>query len=87
MKCLIDGKVCPNNNLKCKVCKLDDCRNTIEAIEVEEMIWYKTKEDIFYEKLEKEYPKCVNCTQLEILNLEKGKVRCPYMIRNGCALK
>lgn len=87
MKCLIDGKVCPNNNLKCKVCKLDDCRNTIEAIEVEEMIWYKTKEDIFYEKLEKEYPKCANCTHLEILNLEKGKVRCPYMINKRCILK
>ena len=87
MKCLIDGEVCPNNNLKCKECKLDDCRNTIEAIEVEEMIWYKTKEDIFYEKLEKEYPKCANCTHLEILNLEKGKVRCPYMINKRCILK
>ena len=87
MKCLIDGKVCPNNNLKCKECKLDDCRNTIEAIEVEEMIWYKTKEDIFYEKLEKEYPKCANCTHLEILNLEKGRVRCPYMINKRCILK
>lgn len=44
MKCLETGKVCPNNSFKCKVCKLNDCRNTIEAIEEEQKMFWKSKE-------------------------------------------
>lgn len=87
MKCLMDGKVCPNNNLKCKECKLTDCKYTLKMIEEDEKMYFKTREQKFKEELVKKYPLCANCTQLEILNLEQGKVRCPYMIRNGCVLK
>lgn len=36
IQCLIDNKICPNGNKKCKVCKLDDCRRTVEMIETQE---------------------------------------------------
>ena len=35
-KCLIDNKVCAVQGQKCKECKLDDCRRTIEMIETQE---------------------------------------------------
>lgn len=91
MECLETGKVCPNNNLKCKNCKLDDCRNVIEVIEEEQKMWFITREQKFIKQMKKECPSCVIneklCTQLEILDLEKGKVRCPYMINKRCVLK
>ena len=36
IQCLIDNKICPNGNKKCKECKLDDCRRTVEMIETQE---------------------------------------------------
>lgn len=87
MKCLETGKICPSNNLKCKECKLMDCKKALELIEEEQKMYFKTKEQKFAEELKKEYPLCVNCSQLEILDLEKGKVRCPYMIRKKCVIK
>lgn len=35
-QCLIDNKVCPIQGKKCKECKLDDCKRTIEMIETQE---------------------------------------------------
>lgn len=35
-QCLIDNKVCPIQEKKCKECKLDDCKRTIEMIETQE---------------------------------------------------
>ncbi len=35
-QCLIDNKVCAEGNKKCKNCKLDDCRRTIQMIEDEQ---------------------------------------------------
>lgn len=91
MRCLETGKICPNSNLKCKECKLSDCKNTIQAIEEEQKVLWKTKEQHFKEEFIKKYPHCeVNgnlCSYLEILNIDKGKVRCPYMINKRCALK
>lgn len=91
MECLETGKVCSNNNLKCKNCKLDDCRKVIEAIEEEQKMWFLTQEQKLIKQMQKEYPYCVKnenlCTQLEVLDLEKGKVRCPYMINKRCVLK
>lgn len=90
MKCLETGKVCPNNNFKCKVCKLEDCKNTIEAIEEEQRMLWKSKEQHFEEEFIKKYPQCaVNgkiCSHLEVLNMNTGKVRCPYMINKKCVI-
>ncbi len=35
-QCLIDNKICSEQNKKCKVCKLDDCRKAIQMIEEEQ---------------------------------------------------
>lgn len=35
-QCLIDNKVCSEQNKKCKECKLDDCRKAIQMIEEEQ---------------------------------------------------
>ena len=35
-QCLIDNKVCSVQGQKCKECKLDDCRRTVEMIETQE---------------------------------------------------
>lgn len=86
MECIERGEICVYN-FKCKECKLIDCRNTLRMIEEEQKMWFKTKEYHFKEVLEKEYPHCVNCSHLEILNMNKFKVRCPYMINKRCAIE
>lgn len=48
---------------------------------------YKFKEKIFRKVLEKEHPSCVNCSHLEIIDIDKYKVRCPYMINKRCAIE
>lgn len=35
-QCLIDNKVCPNGNKKCKVCKFDSCEEVLDMIEEEQ---------------------------------------------------
>lgn len=85
MKCLEKGEVC-KYNFKCKVCKLTDCKNTMQMIEEDEKMYYQTKEQKFIEEMQQRYPSCVNCSHLEILNMEQGKVRCSYMINKRCAL-
>lgn len=35
-QCLIDNKICSEQNRKCKECKLDDCRKAIQMIEEEQ---------------------------------------------------
>lgn len=35
-QCLIDNKVCPATNKRCKNCSLEDCKRTIEMIETQE---------------------------------------------------
>lgn len=35
-QCLIDNKVCPNGNKKCKVCKFDSCEEVLNMIEEEQ---------------------------------------------------
>lgn len=40
-QCLIDNKVCPNGNKKCKVCKFDSCEEVLDMIEEEQK--YKVK--------------------------------------------
>lgn len=35
-QCLIDNKICPNGNKKCKVCKFDSCEEVLDMIEEEQ---------------------------------------------------
>lgn len=35
-QCLIDNKVCPATNKRCKNCSLEDCKRIIEMIEIQE---------------------------------------------------
>ena len=91
MECIESNKICPMNNLKCKECKLSDCKNTLKMIEEEEAMYYQTREQKFIKEMKQRYPSCVIkgklCTHLEVLDLEKGKVRCSYMINKRCTLK
>lgn len=90
MECIESNKICPMTNLKCKVCKLNDCKNTLKMIEEEEEMYYDRQEQEFIKQMQKQYPRCVIsgklCTHLEVLDLEKDKVRCSYMINKRCSL-
>ena len=89
MECIKRGEVC-KYNFKCKVCKLEDCKNTLKMIEEDEKMYFQTREQKFIKEMKQLYPSCVIkdklCSQLEVLDLEKGKVRCPYMINKKCVL-
>lgn len=82
--CLKDNKVCSNTNKRCKECVFDECK---EVIKMEEEI--QKYEDLDkLEKLNKELPEqCKNCSFLEVINLNKKIVYCPYMIKDRCLLK
>ena len=90
MKCIESNKICPMNNLKCKECALLDCKNTLKMIEEEEEMYYNRQEHELIKQMQRQYPSCVVsgklCTHLEVLDLEKGKVRCSYMINRKCSL-
>lgn len=89
MECIERGEIC-KHNFKCKVCKLEDCKNILKMIEEEEEMYYNKQEQKFVKQMQKQYPSCVIngklCTMLEVLDLEKGKVRCSYMINKRCTL-
>ena len=36
IQCLIDNKICPNGNKKCKVCKFDSCEEVLDMIDEEQ---------------------------------------------------
>ena len=36
-QCLIDNKVCPATNKRCKNCSLEDCKRIIEMIEIQDV--------------------------------------------------
>lgn len=83
-QCLIDNKVCAEGNKKCKICKLDDSRRTVQMIEDEQKYI-----DIGYmNKLKKSLPdECKQCTIYKVTNLRKMKVYCPYRLKDRCILK
>ena len=84
MKCLETGKICPANNLKCKYCKLDECRSVLEMIEYDEKRLYKKKLKLIREQLP------INCRDssfLEVINLDKPVVRCAYLVKDKCLIK
>lgn len=82
-QCLIDNKICSEQNRKCKVCKLDDCRRTVQMIE-DEQKWID-KDNL--KKLKQKLPnECQECSFLEIVNLTKQKVHCAYRINSKCLI-
>ena len=84
MICLETNKVCSEQNRKCKECKLNDCREVINMIETQE-----DREDRFKLKcIKAQLPEqCKNCSFLEVIDLRKQKVYCPYMIKDKCLIK
>lgn len=81
--CLKDNKVCSNTNRRCKECVLDECKEVIKMIEEEQKYEYLDK----LAKLNKELPEqCRNCSFLEVINLDKKIVYCPYMIKDRCLI-
>ena len=83
-QCLIDNKVCPIQEKKCKECKLDDCKRTIEMIETQEEREEKWKRKLINVQLSEQ---CQECSFLEVINLDKQIVRCPYRIKERCLIK
>lgn len=82
MKCLETGKVCRNVK-KCKVCAFDDYRKTLEVLEDME----KKKEDKSLNSIKRQLAEsCKNCRMLQILNVEKQKLYCPYLVRRECLI-
>lgn len=83
-QCLIDNKVCPATNKRCKNCSLDDCKRTIEMIETQEEREEKWKRKLINVQLSEQ---CKNCSFLEVINLDEQIVRCPYRIKERCLIK
>ena len=83
-QCLLNNKVCPNLDKKCKVCKLDTCEEVLHMIETEEQANDRWKIKCIKEELEEQ---CKNCSFLQILDLNKQEVYCPYRIKERCMLK
>lgn len=83
-QCLIDNKVCSVQGQKCKYCKLDDCRRTVEMIKTQE-----EREDKWKRKLiETQLPEqCKDCSFLQVIDLSKQIVYCPYRVKNKCLIK
>ena len=82
MKCLESGKVCGKTK-KCKACVFDDCRKTLEVLEDME----KKKEDVKLKSIKKQLAEsCRNCSMLQILNAEKQKLYCPYLVKRECLI-
>lgn len=82
--CLIDNKVCPATNKRCKNCSLEDCKRTIEMIETQEEREDKWKRKLINVQLPEQ---CKNCSFLEVINLDKQIVRCPYRVKERCLIK
>lgn len=84
MECLETGKICPTNNLKCKQCKLEDCRRVIEMIDYDEKRLKEKKLKQIREQLPRE---CVKCSFLEAISIDNEKVRCAYLVKDKCLIK
>lgn len=83
VQCLIDNKICSNENKKCKVCKFDSCEEALNMIEEEQ----KYKDNDKLKQIKNELPEqCQECSFLKVINLREGKVFCPYMIKDICLI-
>ena len=82
MKCLEDGKICSKNK-KCKDCVFDDCRKTLEVLEKMK----KKKEDLRLKIIKRQLAdSCKNCSMLQILDIDKQKLYCPYNVTGECLI-
>lgn len=82
MKCLKDGKVCGNTK-KCKDCKLDDCRKALKVLEDMK----KKKEDVRLMDIKRQLvDSCKNCSMLQILDIDRQKLYCPYLVKKECLI-
>lgn len=87
MECLIDGRICSDQNKKCKVCKLDDCKSVLDILGEHEKMRIKNEKDKLNKMLKLKYPMCVNCPFLEVRDLDDKKVYCFYRNKEKCLLK
>ena len=77
-ECLVEDRICSEQNRRCKECHLRNCKEKIKVLEEEQ----KNEELYQLVKLKKQLPKqCRNCSFLTIVNLKRGIVYCPYMIK------
>lgn len=84
LPCIKSKEVCSNTNKRCKECVFDECKEVINMNEEEQK--YEDLENM--RKLKKDLPEqCKNCSFLEVINLRKGKVFCPYMIKDKCMIE
>ena len=82
-KCLIDNKICSIQFRRCKTCKLDNCRESIKILDKQQ----KKESDRKLKRIIEQLPEqCKNCAFLEIIDITKQTVHCPYMLKN-CILK
>ena len=71
-------------NQKCKQCHLDNCKEVLNMIETQE----QREERIKLKKLKEQLPEeCKECTIYQIIDVNKGKIYCPYRIMERCILK
>lgn len=83
-KCLIDNIICPEQNRRCDVCKLNSCAEVMKMLDDE--LKYIDKSNLA--KLKKNLPKeCRECRFLEIINLTQHRVYCPYRVNNRCLIE
>lgn len=84
IQCLIDNKICPNGNKKCKVCKFDSCEEVLDMIDEEQ----KYADNYKLKQIKNELPEQrQSCSFLVVTNLREGKVFCPYRIKERCLIK
>jgi hypothetical protein len=84
-QCIIDNKICPASNLRCKVCKLAECENVQEMLDKMK----KQEQDKRINLLRLQLPeKCSNCSFINItkVNADDYVAYCPYMAKN-CEIK
>lgn len=83
-ECLITNKICPFNNRKCKVCYLDECKEVMRMLDIQERNIRKEQ----LERLRSNLPEqCEHCPHLEVIDLKNMKVKCFYRVKNKCLLK
>ena len=79
--CFDYTKICMGK-FKCNICYLDAMPN--ECVHM-----YEIKEkNLKIKSLKRQLPEsCVNCPFLEIINLDKMQVHCPYMVKDKCIIE
>ena len=83
MECLETNKICSESNKKCKICKLDNCKEVINMIETQEEREYRFKLDCIKAQLPEQ---CKNCSFLNVINLYEQKIYCSYRIKDKCII-